>query len=321
MTPPILNIEELTRRYGGLVANDRVSLSVAPGEVVGLLGHNGAGKTTLVSQIVGLLKPDSGRIDLAGTDAVARPAEARRLVAIQPQSQAPVDGLTPKLAIELSARLRGLSPEDARRRARQLAEELDLMEWFERRALPEGGGLSGGVRRLVGFAMALAGRTPLVVLDEPTNDIDASRRRLLWDAVRRRADEGAGMLVVTHNVAEVERVVDDLVILHHGRVVGHGTPAQLRGREERLILELQCADATSAREFAPSIPTRHRVDVGHRVLLHIGSADAAAAIAWADRLRGSGGIEGYSLSPMTLEDIYIELTHEDAESGQEAVNV
>ncbi|WP_262402156.1 ATP-binding cassette domain-containing protein [Actinomadura sp. CNU-125] len=104
----VLEIDGLTRRFGTVVANDDVSLRVRPGEVVGLLGHNGAGKTTLVSQVVGLLRPDAGRITVGGVDAVARPAAARRMAALQPQAHVPIDGLTLTAAITVAARLRGL---------------------------------------------------------------------------------------------------------------------------------------------------------------------------------------------------------------------
>lgn len=282
-----LEISGLTRRFGAVVANQEASLRVRPGEVVGLLGHNGAGKTTLVSQVVGLLRPDAGRITVAGIDAVARPATARRMVALQPQGHVPIDGLTPTTAVKLAARLRGLGAGPAREAARQLIADLDLQEWADRRALPEGGGLSGGVRRLVGFAMAIVGGAPLVILDEPSNDVDAVRRRALWTMVRRVADQGSGVLLVTHNVVEAERVVDELVVLDAGRVVAAGTPAQLRG-DDGLRLELQLlpdgpdpselAAGTvdgSAPESTVPVPVRRRVRSGRRVLLTI-PADAAA---------------------------------------------
>src|SRR5690625_4402212 len=184
MNDDVLHVAGLTRRFGTVVANDDISLRVRPGEVVGLLGHNGAGKTTLVSQVVGLLRPDAGSIRVGGTDAVAHPAAARRHVSLQAQAQAPIDGLTPRIAIQLAGRIRGLSVRQARAAAEELADELDIRPWLDQRALPEGGGLSGGIRRLTAFAMTVAAPTPLLVLDEPTNDIDASRRRLPWDAVR-----------------------------------------------------------------------------------------------------------------------------------------
>lgn len=310
MDTDVLCITGLTRRYGPVVANDDISLRVRPGEVVGLLGHNGAGKTTLVSQVVGLLKPDAGEIRVGSADAVQNPAAARRHVAMQPQAQAPIDGLTPRSAIEIAGRIRGLSSRDARTAATGLAEELDIGPWLDQRALPEGGGLSGGIRRLTGFAMAVAASTPLLVLDEPTNDIDASRRRLLWDAVRRRGDLGSGVLLVTHNVSEAERIVDELVILDRGRVVAGGSPARLRGTQDsdlRLELQLPPDGADPSEEDAGPRVLR-RVRTGRRTLLTVAAAEAAAAVAWATAQHSGGRIEGFSLAPATLEDAYLALT-------------
>lgn len=318
----VLEISRLTRRFGAVVANDDVSLRVGPGEVVGLLGHNGAGKTTLVSQVVGLLRPDAGRITVAGVDAVARPGEVRRRVALQPQGHAPLDGLTLTKAITLAARLRGQSTSQASEAARQLIADLDLQEWAEQRALPEGRGLSGGVRRLAGFAMAVVGGAPLVVLDEPSNDVDAVRRRALWTMVRRVADQGSGVLLVTHNVVEAERVVDELVVLDSGRVVASGTPAQLRG-DDGLRLELHLVphgpDPSAPDPPTPDepggnavpVPVRRRVRSGRRVLLTIPADAAAAAVSWAASHWAQGNIDGYSLSPATLEDAYLAVTAAD----------
>jgi ABC-2 type transport system ATP-binding protein len=314
-----LHIAGLTRRFGATVANDDISLRVRPGEVVGLLGHNGAGKTTLVSQIVGLLRPDSGTVRVSGIDAIADPGAARRRVAMQPQAQAPIDGLTPRVAIEIAGRIRGLSTRDARLAAVQLADELDIAPWLDQRALPEGGGLSGGIRRLTAFAMTVAAPTPLIVLDEPTNDIDAPRRRLLWAAVRRRGDEGAGVLLVTHNVAEAERIVDDLVILDRGRVVASGSPARLRGTGDNdLRLELQlppgAVDPTAEPDGLP-VTALQLVRTGRRVLVTVPAAEAAPAVTWATRLRDQGRLDGFALGPTTLEDAYLALTSRESEDA------
>lgn len=157
--------------------------------------------------------------------------------------------------------------------------------------------------------MAVVAPVPLVVLDEPTNDIDAARRRLLWDAVRARGDAGAGVLVVTHNVAEAERVVDDLVVMHHGRVVAQGSPVALRGRQDAdLRLELQLIDAGPVPD-GPDVPgTRQQLRTGRRVLFTVPADSAAAAVTWANELHDAGRIEGYTLGPVTLEDAYLALT-------------
>lgn len=312
MANGVLEVEGLTRRFGSVVANDQASLRVRPGEVVGLLGQNGAGKTTLVSQVVGLLRPDDGTIRVAGVDAVADPATARRCVALQAQTQAPLDGLTPRAAIEIAARLRGMSRPQAAAAARVVANELDITEWFNQRALPEGGGLSGGIRRLTAFAMAAVAPVPLVILDEPTNDVDAARRRLLWKVVRRLGDEGAGVLLVTHNVVEAERVVDELVVLDRGHVVAAGSPSRLRGGSDHdLRLELSLPpggeDPSDPLSEAP-FPAARRVRAGRRVLLTIRAAEAERAVAWATTLRRRERIEGYALAPTTLEDVYLAAT-------------
>ena len=126
----VLTIEDLHKHFGSgshiVQANAGITMTVGAGEVVGLLGHNGAGKTTLANQVVGLLRPTSGRIVLDGVDAVANPALARRLTNVQAQANVPITGLTPLTAIDLVGRMRGGRPRQTRRRAEELIDALDL---------------------------------------------------------------------------------------------------------------------------------------------------------------------------------------------------
>jgi ABC-2 type transport system ATP-binding protein len=305
----LLEIEGLTKTYrrrsrrGAVVrANDGIDLAIGAGQVFGLLGHNGAGKTTLVNQIVGLLRPDSGTIRIDGLDAVRDPAAARRACSLQPQVQLPIDGLTPDQAIELIGRLRGGDPAEVRARRDRFIDDLSLGEW--RRT--GGERLSGGVKRLVSFAMAAVVPGRVVILDEPTNDVDPVRRRLLWEQVRRLADEGAAVLLVTHNVVEAERSVDRLAILDRGRVIAQGTPAELKsGIADDLRLELVLEPDAVAPLPAPFI--RRYIPNGSRAVATIPATSAGEAVDWADELRREGVAEEYSLAPATLEDAYIEL--------------
>jgi ABC-2 type transport system ATP-binding protein len=146
----------------------------------------------------------------------------------------------------------------------------------------------------------------VVVLDEPTNDVDPVRRRLLWDAVRQLARQGSAVLLVTHNVAEAERAVDRLAVLDAGRVVAEGTPSQLKaGLERGLRLELALEPGQPAPEAAAFL-LRYQPN-GSRAQAMVPADQAAAAIAWAQTLRECGTVGEFSLTPASLEDVYVDL--------------
>jgi ABC-2 type transport system ATP-binding protein len=295
----LLEIDHLTKRYrGGVVANDDISLHVDAGEVFGLLGPNGAGKTTLVSQILGMAEPTSGTITIDGVDVVRSPAVARQACSYQPQSSAPVDGLRPREAVSLAGRLRGGNRADVTARTQSLLAAFELDEWNEM-VTP----LSGGVSRLVSFCMAAVVPGRIVILDEPTNDVDPLRRKLMWQLVRALADDGAAVVLVTHNVLEAERCVDRLAIIDGGRVVAQGTPASLKadlGGNLRLevFLEPGVEGPTVTPFGAPAI-------AGRRLFVDVDIPDAGAAVAWAQGLVADGRAAEFTLGPASLEDVYV----------------
>jgi ABC-2 type transport system ATP-binding protein len=295
----LLEVEHVTKTYrGGVRANDDVSLAVGAGEVFGLLGPNGAGKTTLVSQVLGVLRPDSGAIRIDGWDVVSAPELARRLCSYQPQAAAPVTGLTARQATEIVGRIRGGDKAQVRRRADQLLDALDLGDVADRR-VP----MSGGMARLTGFCMAAVVPGRVVVLDEPTNDVDPLRRRALWTQIRALADAGAAVLLVTHNVLEAERCVDRLAIVAAGRVLAAGTPAQLKGSlGAPLRLECTTDPGRPAPDFPPTATSV--VSSGHRYVAHVQQTDVAATVAWAQQRQDAGALTEFSISPASLEDVY-----------------
>jgi ABC-2 type transport system ATP-binding protein len=300
----LLEVRDLCKAYnrGKVKANDHISLSIDKGEVFGLLGPNGAGKTTLVNQIIGLTIPNSGTITIDGVDVVANPSYARESCSFQAQVQAPITGLSTLQAIELVGRIRGGRKADVRRRAMELIEKLEMGEWERTLGLT----VSGGVRRLVAFCMAAVVPGKVVILDEPTNDIDPLRRRLLWQEVQALARQGSAVLLVTHNVLEAERVVDRLAIVDQGRVRGMGTPASLKQDEgDAMHMELILEPGTAE----PSLPDylQQPVTVNRRIVAQVNPAAIALAIEWARGLKKSDIIEEFSLGPTTLEDIYVRL--------------
>jgi ABC-2 type transport system ATP-binding protein len=303
--------EEVTKVYDGTNrANDQITLRVEPGEVYGLLGPNGAGKTTLVKQVIGLLKPTAGRITLGSYDLIANPDAARQLCSYLPQAQLPIDSFRVHEAIELTGRIRGGDGATMRRQADALIEALDIGKW--RKTM--GQQLSGGVKRLVGFAMVTVQPGRVVILDEPTNDVDPLRRRLLWDQIRALGERGCAVFLVTHNVMEAERSVDRLAVIAAGRLIAQGTPSSLKASDHgHLRLQVMLVPGADT----PALPgwVRHHTRVGHNLIAGIGQADAAAGIGWAEDLIGQGVAEEYALGATTLEDVYIRLTGQVSANG------
>ena len=297
----LLKIERIVKEYkAGFKANDGLSLSVESGEVFGLLGPNGAGKTTLVNQIVGLVKPTSGSIALDGIDITKNPEYAREVCSFQPQTQVPIDGLTAEQAIDLVSRMRGGVAGFVRDRTAMLIDSLEIQDWAQVR----GETLSGGVRRLVAFCMAAVVPGKLLILDEPTNDVDPLRRRLLWEQVRTIADQGSAVLLVTHNVLEAERSVDRLAIIDQGHLVSQGTPGSMKDETSGFFRVELTLEPNVQLGTTPDFLLQP-VNGGRRLIGSVKDSDVSQAVEWASSLRQSSIVEEFSIGPATLEDAYL----------------
>ncbi|MEU5640566.1 ABC transporter ATP-binding protein [Streptomyces milbemycinicus] len=286
-------------------ASDGIDLDVHRGEVFGLLGPNGAGKSTLVRQLTGLLRPDEGSVRVLGHDLVRHPERAARLLGYLGQDSTALDELTVALAAETTGRLRGLDVHAARAERDAVIEELGLGE-VAGRPLKK---LSGGQRRLACLAAALVGERPLLVLDEPTTGMDPVARRAVWAAVdRRRAERGATVLLVTHNVIEAETVLDRVAVLERGRVIACDTPAGLKALvadEVRVDLvwrgepPLEVPEVAALREAA--------VASGRRWTLRMAPEQARAAIATVTGGPAFAALDDFTLATPSLEDVYLAL--------------
>ena len=249
-------------------------------------------------------------------DAVANPGYARQICSFQSQTQAPTVGLTPLQAIQLVGKIRGGKSADVRERTRELIDKLQMKEWEKTIGLNS----TGGVQRLVAFCMAVVIPGNIVILDEPTNDIDPLRRRLLWQEVQAVAEKGSTVLLVTHNVLEAERVVNRLAIIDQGKVKGTGTPAELKTDENgsiRLELTLEPdRDIPELPDFLVQIAASK-----HRIISRVEREDIPSALELATGFKNKGLIEEFSLSPTTLEDAYIRIAGNVDEETREGVAV
>lgn len=294
----MLTVHNVSKQFGTTIVNDAVHFQLKQGEVFGLLGPNGAGKTTLVSQIIGFIKPTTGSITMDQIDVIKRPHIARKLCTFQPQQNISLSGLTPRQAIELTGRMRGANKRDVRRNTTRLIRALQLEQWEHTQAER----LSGGVRRLVTFCMATVAPGKLVILDEPTNDVDPIRRKLLWDEVRSLAKDGVAVLLITHNVLEAEQSVDRLAIMHHGKLIRTGTPAQLK-QYNRDVMHVELH---MTKETAISFPDELTIlsEQPCHMIASFQTKDQQNVVDWLLALQRDHAVEEFTLRAGTLEEAY-----------------
>lgn len=213
-TPPLLQLDQITRRRAGRTAVQGLCLALARGQVLGLLGMNGAGKSTTLAMIAGALRPDTGSLRLDGEDFLERPELARRLIGWLPE-RAPVWAeLTVAEHLDTHGRLRGLSGTALREAREAMLARLELAPMTHRLA----GVLSQGQRQRLGLACALLHRPALLVLDEPTNGLDPVQVATFRTLIRELAGTGTAVILSTHLLAEVTAVCDRVAILHEGQL-------------------------------------------------------------------------------------------------------
>ncbi len=301
-----------------VVANDAIDFVVQPGEAFGLLGSNGAGKTTLVRQLVGLLAPTSGEIRLFGDPLKGgRRSESRigRTVAYLPQGALALGELKVAEAITWTGMLRGCGRATAAAEADDLLDVLELGELADRQVRK----LSGGQRRLVQIGMTLVGRLPVLILDEPTADIDPRLRRRIWELLADRCRSGSAMILVTHDVAEAEHVLDRVAILDRGKVAAAGTPAELKAHlGHRTRIEVVIAEGADVNplEVASLLGTTTKIE-GRRLSGWTPAEDALRILEKVMALSRPDALEDARLVTPTLEDVYLEVSGHGLSEGEE----
>jgi ABC-2 type transport system ATP-binding protein len=316
----ILAVEGLVKTYRGtrktppVEAVRGVSFEVAPGEFFGLLGPNGAGKSTTLGCITTLVRPTAGRVAVDGIDVMRKPTEAKRRIAVVPQTRNLDRDLTVREVLTFHAAYFGLPKAERESRADRLLAEMQLTEKAGVKPLA----LSGGLQQRLLIARALMHDPKVLLLDEPTIGLDPQARRLLWETLSRLHAGGLTLIMTTHYMEEADRLCQRLAIIDHGKILQLDTPAALKkalpgGR----ILDLWVRSPEPIAPRLEALPGVLRVekvtstaqaDGFERLRLFVDPKDGLLDRVLQVVQGAAGDLDHVSLTQPSLEDVYIHLT-------------
>jgi ABC-2 type transport system ATP-binding protein len=292
---PVVAFQNVSKHYGRLKAVDGLSLELHPGQTVALLGPNGAGKSTSLEMLLALRSPSSGRVTLFGTHPYTAVKEGR--VGAMLQS----GGLMPEVTVkELVTLVTGFHPHP---------EPVELT--MKRAGISDIAGrradkLSGGQTQRVRFALAICGKSDLIVLDEPTTAMDVETRRMFWDSMKEEVKEGRTLLFATHYLEEADHAADRILVINRGRLLADGTPAEIKSRAgaKRVSFRLDHIDEPALL----GLPGVVRLDVRHDQV-QIQSQDSDATLY--AMLNAGYRPREIEITSLSLEEAFIAITEED----------
>jgi ABC-2 type transport system ATP-binding protein len=312
MTDPAIQVEQIVKHYGDVIAVDGVDLAVPTGTVLGLLGPNGAGKTTIVRMLSTIIRPDSGRALVLGHDVTTHPQAVRMSIGLTGQYAAVDENLTARENLRMIGQLTHQPRSGIAARSSELLERFDLAGAADRPVRT----FSGGMRRRLDLALALVHRPPVLFLDEPTTGLDPRGRSELWTVIAELVAEGMTLLLTTQYLEEAERLTDRIIVMDVGRIIAEGTAAELKHRMGATIIEVRLPDPASAqRAHARLLPigASEVLDDGRTVAINVN--EAGRAILDVVRSLDSDGLtpEWLTVREPTLDDVFLQLTGHRAE--------
>lgn len=286
-----VRVSNLFKSYkNGTQATCGINFTARAGEAVAVLGANGAGKTTFLRQLTTEFRPTSGTIEIFGVDAVKEANKAKTLMGVTPQESGVFETLTVREHLELFGKIKGLDKKTARFQTDEIVENLELGNETKRKVAE----LSGGQRRRILIGLALLGKPPLLVLDEPTTGLDPISRRTVWQMLKKVIGGGTTVVLSTHYLEEAEFLCHRIAFINHGKIIADGTLHELRA----------------------GFPNKYRINYlnggGEIGVPHVEYfSDFAAA---RDFIKAKK-IDEYQLSTSSLEDVYFSLVGEHLEAN------
>jgi ABC-2 type transport system ATP-binding protein len=310
--PPAIETRGLTKVYpGGILAVDQLDLTVPPGEIFGLLGPNGAGKTTTAGMLTTRVIPTAGEARVGGVDVVRRPAAAKRLLGVVPQTNTLDRALSVRENLYFHGRFFGMDAKTARAESARLLDQFRLADRADAQVLA----LSGGMAQRLMVARAVMHRPSVLFLDEPTAGLDPQSRIALWEILGGLHVDGQTILLTTHYMEEADQLCDRVAIIDQGRIVALDTPAGLKrsvGADTTVrVTASGDLDALAATLRAEIRGATDATVMDGTVLLGVqGSTGVLPAVVQTAERHGHD-VTDLSLSETTLETVFITLTGKD----------
>jgi ABC-2 type transport system ATP-binding protein len=300
-----LHVADLTRRFGDLVAVDRISFDIEQGEIFGLLGPNGAGKTTTLSMLATMLEPTAGTATVMGIDITKDQDGVRKAIGIVFQDQSLDEELTAWENMDFHGRLYRIPKETREQRTEEL---LKLVELYDRRN-DIVKTFSGGMRRRLEIARGLLHHPKVLFLDEPTLGLDPQTRNLLWKYIETLAKEkNITIILTTHYMEEADRLCNRIAIIDHGKIIALDTPARLKDSIGGDVVTIQSPD-TSKITTALAVPWIKRLETHDgEVILTLENAEQHLSMIVTRLNEAEVPITSISVHKPTLEDVFLSFT-------------
>ncbi len=301
----MIDVVGLSKQFDGFVAVDDVTFSVAPGEVLALLGHNGAGKTTTVRMLAGVIRPTAGQARVAGFDVAEHPQAVRRRVGLLTEHPGLYLRMTGREYLRFFGRLMGMETAECDRRAEELLARLGMLAAWDRRT----GTYSKGMRQKMALVRAMLHDPLVLLLDEPTSALDPTAARLVRDAIARLRDHRRAVVLCTHNLVEAETLADRVAIIRRGRIVALGTPAELKARWlGHPMMELRLAHPLNG--TARFIAEWGTIEAQGENWIRYSTPDPQETNPLLVRLLALQGVEIVTIRevPRSLEEVYLQVT-------------
>jgi ABC-2 type transport system ATP-binding protein len=303
-----IEVRNLVKGYKGVPVLQDVSFTVGRGTVFALLGANGSGKTTTINILTTLIKADDGTANVAGFDVSEQPSKVREQISLTGQFAAVDHVLTARENLVLMGELRHVP--DPAQTAADLLDKFDLTDAADRRLLT----FSGGMRRRLDIAMSLVGDAPIIFFDEPSTGLDPKSRTDMWQTIRQLVENGTTVFLTTQYLEEADHLADQVAILHDGRIVASGTPAELKATVPTGLVELEFSEEGQLAAAQRALGEQHEVDrVDSKLVVATTGSVAEMADMFIQLKDRSIEPTGFSRQLPTLDDVFFKFLDDEKE--------